>query len=1219
LNSAVRQSHYVSFLPRTLITHAISGQLAEDKLPFSETNMGIVLFSDISGFTALAESLAHDRHAGAERLTTLLNGYFEALINQIASHGGDIIKFAGDAMLVLWTVEREKDTLALARQAVSCAQALQDAMARHAASRGETLAMKVAVNAGPMRQVCLGGLLDRRELILTGEALTEIGHANDHAKPGDIILCDGIKALLSTEAVTEEETADFIAYSPVHILSPDEFHHVRSYVPAAIRKALDAGQADWVSENRQVSLLFVNLGNFSESLSIGDAQAAMRAMQSSLYAFEGSLNKISVDDKGVSLLAALGMPPFTHTDDPVRAVQAALAIHQALSDLGVACKIGVASGRVFCGVVGSPQRREYTLMGDTVNLSARLMQASGKLESGLPILVDEPTWRGSRHRIDFQPGQALKLKGKANPVASYQAVAVLHDATEQGDATGNMLLGRHAELQQVRDRAVPVRALQGSVLIHCTGSVGCGRGSLVRAASAELSEHGFVVITLACSALKQTTPWGAWQNPFRNWLDLPERVTDTADIQNRVARHLQVDETWMDRIALLEAIIPVHWDDTPTTRGLTGAARGKATADFLLTLYKNFTLERPVCLVLQAAEWMDTASLDLLNRVINEIPGSLVLAISDTQADSRQPWCQFISSKPACLQDLHLPPLPTDVLCQIASRETGCESLSALAVQLIAERANGSPLHAVHIVRALLDAGNPQDSLDLPASIEGLLVARIDRLSPEVSLSGKVAAVVAQYARLHQVAQLHPSRPELHELQHHTGELVKTGFVHPHDADALDATGHEMVFLNEPTRDAFYRLLPVNQRQALHQQMASLLEAEEAQAPGQWLEELTHHWHAASELSPGADQPRIHLCADKACTHSATLARRNLRLGAMAEAQIHYERMLSVCERHATAGLREHEIDALLGLSNVRSSRFGWADEGAAAALERAIPLCEGGARRSAVFHALRGLWQARVGRSEYDISTLLAQQLLTFAQDTPADEPARPALLAEAQRAIGTNAFWIGDFARAKQHLQAALGVEGNTASSDNTLDLTQDTEVAARGMLGWTLAVLGESDAGLQQAERALTLARQLQSPFSLAYAMGAAMWAALHAEDVIDCQQQADEALAICQDKGFEYLATAARVVASWARAWAGDKSALQDLETAISDWRAKGQSIGVTAFTLQHIRALLKHGEAKAALHIYRSDYFVEGLNKEPWVNALMDRVRLDYPGLVRLPE
>jgi hypothetical protein len=136
-----------------------------------------------------------------------------------------------------------------------------------------------------------------------------------------------------------------------------------------------------------------------------------------LYRYEGSVNKISVDEKGATMVAAFGLPPMAHEDDAVRGSLAALNIVTALRELGVRVTIGVTTGRVFCGLVGTESRREYTMIGDAVNLSARLMQLAGKLpQLSTPILCDSATEAASRHRITYEAHPAVTLKGKAVPL-----------------------------------------------------------------------------------------------------------------------------------------------------------------------------------------------------------------------------------------------------------------------------------------------------------------------------------------------------------------------------------------------------------------------------------------------------------------------------------------------------------------------------------------------------------------------------------------------------------------------------------------------------------------------------------------------------------------------------------------------------------------------------------------------------------------------------------
>src|SRR5262249_8348211 len=152
------------------------------------------------------------------------------------------------------------------------------------------------------------------------------------------------------------------------------------FIPAAVRTRLAAGQTGWLAELRTVSVLFVNLPTLVDppAEAVDQVQRVMLTLQEALYRHEGCINKLSVDEKGLTLVAALGLPPLPHEDDAYRAVQAAGAVQAGLLGLNCPHSVGIATGRAYCGEVGSDRRREYTLIGDVVNLAARLMQkASG--------------------------------------------------------------------------------------------------------------------------------------------------------------------------------------------------------------------------------------------------------------------------------------------------------------------------------------------------------------------------------------------------------------------------------------------------------------------------------------------------------------------------------------------------------------------------------------------------------------------------------------------------------------------------------------------------------------------------------------------------------------------------------------------------------------------------------------------------------------------------
>src|SRR6266508_644134 len=192
---------------------------------------------------------------------------------------------------------------------------------------------------------------------------------------------------------------------------------LRPYIPGAIIHRISAGQSDWLAELRKVTILFMNLPELSHHTSLETAHETMRLIQHLVYRFEGSLNKISQDDKGVMIDAAFGLPPFAHGDDPLRGVQAALMIRNELQARRLHGSIGLTTGRVFCGLIGTDNRREYTFLGNSVNLAGRLMSFALQQEEilerdGIAVLCDRATYEAAKERAEFEALPPKKVKGR---------------------------------------------------------------------------------------------------------------------------------------------------------------------------------------------------------------------------------------------------------------------------------------------------------------------------------------------------------------------------------------------------------------------------------------------------------------------------------------------------------------------------------------------------------------------------------------------------------------------------------------------------------------------------------------------------------------------------------------------------------------------------------------------------------------------------------------
>lgn len=177
----------------------------------------------------------------------------------------------------------------------------------------------------------------------------------------------------------------------------EDMDRLRRYIPAAVLPHITISSKVWAGELRRVSVVFANLGiavsklNKLNKQTLNDIQKIVEAVQRSVYEYEGSLNKFLIDDKGTysfligfsslansgsTLVAVFGLPPLAHENDPVRAILSCIKMQGELKRVGLKSSIGVTSGLALCGLIGAGARREYTVLGDVVNLSARLMQAA---------------------------------------------------------------------------------------------------------------------------------------------------------------------------------------------------------------------------------------------------------------------------------------------------------------------------------------------------------------------------------------------------------------------------------------------------------------------------------------------------------------------------------------------------------------------------------------------------------------------------------------------------------------------------------------------------------------------------------------------------------------------------------------------------------------------------------------------------------------------------
>jgi len=816
---------------------------------FSEVMPAAALFADISGFTSLSERLAARGGDGVEELTRILNSYFGRLIAVVTGHGGDVVKFAGDALLAFWPVEDDQAALdRVAHVAARCALKIQEAVTQFDAPPGERLSLRVGVGAGTALVASLGGVYGRYEFVLSGPAVVEATKSAAHAEPGFCIV--GAEAWKRVAPVTEatdagEGTMQLVRVRDLELPPPapppkldaSALPSLLAYIPASIHRRLAARQSGWLAELRRLTVLFVKLPGLGYGTPFETGLSVMRAMQTELYRYEGSVNKLSVDEKGVTMLAALGLPPLAHEDDARRGTLAGMDMKARLDELGQKTSVGVNSGNVFCGTIGDATRCEYTLIGDVVNVSARLMQAA----SG-GLLCGETTRKMAGESIDWEALEPITVKGKAKPLPVFRPVGRAQTPVVRAAA----VVGRAAERARIEARLTALHAGEGGVLLF-EGEAGIGKSTLVEWIKSEAAERDILVLAGAADPAQNSTSYFAWRPVFRRLLDLE----DTDPIESQRAQVLsRLDDASRELVPLLEPVLALGFTDNETTAPMFGEVRSDNTVALLVRLLRESAAQRPQLIAIEDAHWFDSASWTLAARAADEVPASLLVLTTRPLPDPvPREWSQLQASPAA--ERVIVGPLNPDETLELVRRRLRVESLPEPVANFLRDRSQGNPFFVQEMAAALVESGHitveggrcelapgrTLTALPFPDTVQGVVTSRIDRLPPSEQLTLKVASVVGRTFTAPLIEDVYPIQEDRSAQALHLETLASTRLVQREDAS--------YAFSNVITQDVAYQLMAPTQRRELHGSVARWYETHFASELAAYYPLLAKHWSAA--------------------------------------------------------------------------------------------------------------------------------------------------------------------------------------------------------------------------------------------------------------------------------------------------------------------------------------------------------------------------------------
>jgi class 3 adenylate cyclase/tetratricopeptide (TPR) repeat protein len=750
--------------------------------------VGTLVFADISGFTRLTERLAAKGRFGAEEMSDHLDVVLSELLTAAYDHGGWLVKWGGDALLLMF------DTADHALRACDAAAAMQSTMRRVGTletSVGRVrLRMSIGIHTGMFSFHFLGQR--HRELLITGDAATVTAALEAAAEAGDILVSPTTAELLPQVCLGEVKGPGVLLAHPprrevADDLEPSPSAPVTGLIPALVLDHLVSGGG--IGEHRQVTVAFLEFSGISKlRADLGDAavddalEHLVEVAQESCHRNIVSFHETDISADGGKIMLVAGAP--RGLEDPAEAMLCTL--RQIFEDPGpLSVRAGVTAGRAFTGCVGPARRRSYSVKGDVVNLAARIM---GKTPLGqiwaLPVVAES-----SRTQFDLGEVPSFSVKGKVAPVVVRSVGLPLARIDVHGELP---LIGRADEMN-ILDAAL-VRAREGAgEHIDLLGAPGIGKTRLL----AELRRMAFDmrVIAAAAEPYRASSPYALAAPLLLEAIGASEVASaELPDWLDQWCSQCAPDLTnWLP---LLGPLLGISMEDSAQTGDLAPEFRVDRLHVLVLDMLKA-AMPGPTLLAVDDVQFADEASDALLHYIAQQVAGQPWLIVLAGRGDAAR-----AESESTALVIEPLGPVDAEVFIYA---DTDDAPLAPHIAGAVVARGGGNPLFLRHLAAT---ARTARGTLDLPDTIETVVAARIDRLAPAAREVLRAAAVVGMSID-----------PDI------LGELL--------DADAepaleylgefLSSDGGELRFRQAVIRDTAYEGLAFRRRAALHGRLAQLL------------------------------------------------------------------------------------------------------------------------------------------------------------------------------------------------------------------------------------------------------------------------------------------------------------------------------------------------------------------------------------------------------------
>jgi predicted ATPase/class 3 adenylate cyclase len=953
---------------------------------------------------------------------------------------------------------------------------------------------------------------------------------------------------------------------PLQFVQPasTKFNSPEAYTPKHLAERILSSKSALEGERKQVTVLFADMKGSMELLADRDPEEARKLldpvlehMMEAVHRYEGTVNQVMGD----GIMALFGAP-LAHEDHAVRACYAALRMQESVKKYAesiqrtegvpIQIRVGVNSGEVVVRSIGNDLKMDYTAVGQSTHLAARMEQMA------VPgsVLMTADSLRLAEGFVQVKAIGPVNIKGMSEAVEVYEVSGAgpVRSRLQAAAARGlTRFVGRTAEFETLCQALERAGAAHGQV-VALVGEPGVGKSRLFWEFTHSRRTVDWLILESGSVSYGKATPYLPLIDLLKAYFKIIDR-DDQREIREKITgKLLTLDRTLETTMPAVLTLLDVAVEDQQW-QTLDPPQRRQRIIEAVKRLLLRESQVQPLLLVIEDLHWIDSETQAVLESLVESLPTARMLLLVNYRPEYQHGW----GSKTYYSQ-LRIDPLPPESAGELLQALLGDEANLRPLKQLLIERTDGNPLFLEESVRTLVETkalvgergnyrlGKPIESTQIPATVQAVLAARIDRLPPENKRLLQSAAVVGKDV----------PGVLLQAIADQSEEEVSRGLIQLQAAEFLYEASLfpevEYTFKHALTHEVAYGSLLQERRRALHARIVNAIENLYSDRLAEQFELLAHHafrselWEKAGEY--------LHQAGKKAIVRSANL-----------EAITYLEQALaSLNHLPESRQTIEKALDIRVDLGPVLIATSGFSAPEVEENYTRARVLCERLGETLQLFPVLWGLARMHDTRGELKEGRVLAEQLLDLAQRVQ-----EPALLLEAHHELWANLSALGELTTARLHVERGFALYDPQKHRQHAfLYGGHDPGVCCAYHAAELLWQLGYPDQALQKSRDSLIMARELSHPSTMSFALSFAAWFHQCRGDWKAVKAHVEENMALATEQGF----SARRAQADFLRGWLlVDQGDFETGITQMSRILVSQQARGISGRWMAHSGALL----------------------------------------------